>query len=128
HHESSLPDDDLVAIYNNKHNLLAVKTIKVLSTKESIEKRLLGYDYPVILEEVSNGNYWIVTDKGSDYMMPKKNLIINKPRYETVQELFELSGYQSRQSNKFDLIKLARVTPMSGDQWELLEKGKLRFY
>ncbi|MGK7877632.1 MAG: hypothetical protein AB4426_31320, partial [Xenococcaceae cyanobacterium] len=44
HHESSLPDDDLVAIYNNKPNLLAGKTIKVLATKESIEKRRLGYD------------------------------------------------------------------------------------
>ncbi|MGK7877633.1 MAG: hypothetical protein AB4426_31325 [Xenococcaceae cyanobacterium] len=128
HHESSLPDDDLVVIHNKKPNLLAGKTIKVSATKESIEKRRLGYNYPVILEEVSNGNYWIVTDKASDYMIPKKNLIINKPSYETVQELFELSGYQSRQSNKFDLIKPARVTPMSGDKWELMEKGKLRFY
>ncbi|NEP84305.1 MAG: hypothetical protein F6K39_43040, partial [Okeania sp. SIO3B3] len=108
--------------------LLSKSAIEVSETDQSIDQRRLGGGQGAILHKHRKGNYWILNEGGTDYMVPKNNIKINEYSLETVTNLFECQGYQPEYSG-FKLIKPAMVSSVSrGEIWQLVEPGVLQFY
>ena len=118
----------LILTYQQNPRLLSRNAIEVSETDQSIDKRRLGGGKGAILQKARRGNYWILNEGGTDYVVPKDNIKINEYNLETVRNLFECQGYRSEYSG-FKLIKPAIVSYVSrGEVWQLVELGVLQFY
>lgn len=119
---------DFISTYEQNPRLLLKNAIEVSEADQSIDQRRLGGAQGVILQKVRRGNYWILNEGGTDYVVPKDNIKINEYNLETVRNLFECQGYRSEYSG-FKLIKPAIVSYVSrGEVWQLVELGVLQFY
>ena len=119
---------EFISTYEQNPRLLLKNAIEVSEADQSIDQRRLGGAQGVILQKVRRGNYWILNEGGTDYVVPKDNIKINEYNLETVRNLFECQGYRSEYSG-FKLIKPAIVSYVSrGEVWQLVELGVLQFY
>jgi hypothetical protein len=123
------PESILVGAYNKNRNSLLKIAIEVSETEESINQRRVGSDRAAILEKVGKGkgNYWIVSEQGIDYLLPKGNIKINEYNYETVEALFDCHSYRPGYSSDFQLVRPARVSAINQKIWELADYGVLEF-
>ncbi|MCP2728047.1 hypothetical protein [Limnofasciculus baicalensis] len=119
----------LVSLYEKQTKQLLPYATEVSATEESIGERLSGNNQAAVLEKSRKGNYWIINVQDVKYLVPQKdNLKINTFNYETVEALFECIGYEAGYSSDFKLIKPGKVRSIStGDKWELVERGVLKF-
>jgi hypothetical protein len=123
------PESILVGAYNKNRNSLLKIATEVSETEESINQRRVGSDRAAILEQVAKGkgNYWIVSEQGVDYLLPKGNIKINEYNYETVEALFDCHSYRPGYSSDFQLVRPARVSVIGQKMWELADYGVLEF-
>ncbi|GBF78793.1 WD40 repeat domain-containing protein [Aphanothece sacrum] len=119
-------ETELIDIYHNSPQILSHLAIIVALTPESYQRQT---NESIYLEQVSNGNYWIiVTEKNNYWLIPKDNIRINANSIKTVQSLFTCQGYEEIGTRKFSLIKPAKLSLMAnGKQWKLEELGILDF-
>ncbi len=119
----------IVAQYNQNPNYFSEKSIEVNETKDSFENRRAGHNKPPILtqSQKNRGIAWIVSvDNINNELVPVANLKINEPNYKLIEALFDCQNYDPESSSRFTLIKPAIVSNSQGN-WELKEKGELRF-
>ena len=118
-----ISETDLVDIYNHRPESL-LNNIEVSQTSHQKNNH-----HGIILTKVDigNGYYWVLRGKDSSYIIPKKGIKINIYNYEAIEALFICHNYQSEYSNKFELVKPAKVSAISqGETWQLQEKGELQ--
>ncbi|MBO3459230.1 hypothetical protein G7B40_027495 [Aetokthonos hydrillicola Thurmond2011] len=119
----------LVERYNTDPGSLSHNAIEVSAREDSITQRRLGLQQAIVLERVGRGkgNYWVLTGKDFNYLVPKKSIKINEFNYETVEALFVCNNYQPGYTH-FQLCKPGKVMPISqGETWQLSEQGQLQF-
>lgn len=128
-HPSS-KEEELASSYNEdpKRFLTQNNNVEVVSeTEDSMNQRRLGTS-KAILKKDRRGNYWILTENGCEYMVPKENFKINEYNYNTVQALFECLNYQASITIDFQLVKPAKVSFLTGlEKWQVEERGILQF-
>ena len=116
-----------VQTYNRDPRSSTQNAIEVSETQKSISDRSLGISNTVTLENKNRGSYAIVAEGNFYYLVPNKSLRITDSNYKRVQGLFECRGSKKGYSENFQLIKPATVYPLSGNQWQLQERGILEF-
>ena len=105
---------------------LSKNAIIVSPTIESLDNSRLGVDKLVVLEEKQRkGNYWILTQGSSQYLVPSDTIKINSHNSNTLEELFECEDVNNE--NKFELLKPAKVSSIGEKKWKLSKPGKLKF-
>ncbi|MFM2060808.1 MAG: hypothetical protein RLZZ507_478 [Cyanobacteriota bacterium] len=116
----------IVGVYNsNQVASISQKAKPVSEANSSIEKRSQGNNEAVVLEIQTQGYYWLLTTKDILYVMPRKHLNINRATIESLKVLFE---YQTKATNKFKLLKPAKVVMIENTKtWQLTEKGIIEF-
>lgn len=114
--------------YNrDKHSLFNKAIATVTETEESMNNRRDGKSIPLQLEiKSSQGNYWIINEDGSDYLVPKSDIKINEFNFKTIAVLFECNNGFDNYSF-FQLLKPAKISKISSNLWQLEEKGELDF-
>lgn len=118
----------LIEYYNHNASAFLKSATKVSETEESISDRRLGKNQPAVIEKNGQGNYCIINEAGVNYLVPKDKFKLNQFNSKTFEALFECRGYQSGYSSNFRLVKPAIVTPISGNNWQLIERGIVEFY
>jgi len=110
-----------------KRNILSQNAITVSAATESIDNSRLGIGKSV-LEKKRRGNYWILKQGSSQYLVPSDTININEYSIDTLKKLFECQGVNSEGSKgKFELLKPAKVSSIGEEKWQLSEPGKLEF-
>ena len=110
-----------------KRVILSQNAITVSAATESIDNSRLGIGKSV-LEKKRRGNYWILKQGGSQYLVPSDTIKINEYSIDTLKKLFECQGVNSEGSKgKFELLKPAKVSSIGEEKWQLSEPGKLEF-
>jgi WD40 repeat protein len=128
--ESGIDDkqQELISIYHDKYQNLAEKAIVVSETQDSINQRHSGNSKQVEFVNNTNGIYWIISLENQFYLVPDRTQIqINEYSLRTIAAMFKYSNYQSGKSQHIELIKPAKVTAITKNVWQLLEKGILKF-
>ena len=111
----------------NKRTILSQNAITVSAATESIDNSRLGIGKSV-LEKKRRGNYWILKQGSSQYLVPSDTININEYSIDTLKKLFECQGVNSEGSKgKFELLKPAKVSSIGEEKWQLSEPGKLEF-
>jgi myosin heavy subunit len=102
--------------------------IKVSENEENIQKRWDGQQQDIILEESRRGNYWLIDERGTTYLVPASNLRITEANMGTVRELFDCENYTPNYSS-VDIVQPAIVKAQPGisQRWKLYQKGVLAF-
>jgi hypothetical protein len=116
----------VVENYNKAPSSFSINTIDVSTTNESIEASRNGDTNNISFEITPRGNYWIYSWKGFHYLIPKDKPKINPFQLEICQIIFDCENYQENYSG-LQLIKPVKVSPLSGEQWQLHERGIIRF-
>jgi DNA repair exonuclease SbcCD ATPase subunit len=127
-HPSS-KEEELAISYNEDPKKFSTQNnVEVVSeTEDSINQRRLGTSQAILTKD-KRGNYWILTENGCEYMVPKDNFKINEYNYNTVQALFECLNYQASITSDFQLVKPAKVSFITGlEKWQLEDRGILQF-
>ncbi len=127
--ESILNSSNILEMYNQNPYYFSEKSIEVTETKDSFENRRAGHSKPPILtqSQKNRGIAWIIPfDNDHNYLVPVANLKINEPNCKLLEALFDCQNCNPESSNKFSLIKVAKVICIQGN-WQLIEKGELRF-
>lgn len=119
-------ETQIVVVYNTQPRSLSANAITVAESDDTIEQRRIGRTIAPILEEKQLGNYWIIQEGNYEYLLPKGNIKINEYNYETISNCFECLGYNPSYSTSFTLLKPATVSSI-GQNWQLIEPGKLQF-
>ena len=110
-----------------KRTVLSQNAITVSAATESIDNSRLGIGKSV-LEKKRRGNYWILKQGSSQYLVPSDTIKINEYSIDTLKNLFECQGVNSEGSKgKFELLKPAKVSSIGEEKWQLSEPGKLEF-
>ena len=110
-----------------KRTVLSQNAITVSAATESIDNSRLGIGKSV-LEKKRRGNYWILKQGSSQYLVPSDTININEYSIDTLKKLFECQGVNSEGSKgKFELLKPAKVSSIGEEKWQLSEPGKLEF-
>ena len=110
-----------------KRVILSQNAITVSAATESIDNSRLGIGKSV-LEKKRRGNYWILKQGSSQYLVPSDTININEYSIDTLKKLFECQGVNSEGSKgKFELLKPAKVSSIGEEKWQLSEPGKLEF-
>ena len=123
----------LIEIYNSNPRKLGNDIAKVMATRESLEKRRSGINFPIMFVESSQYIYLILQELPLEndcfYLVPKDNLIINSSIYQSIKEIFICQNYDNRSSNKFILSKpaIVKFTRDWENEWELVEPGEIIF-
>mgnify|MGYP001042841766 FL=1 len=121
-------EEQLLKDYKDKEKRinLSKNAIIVSPTIESLDNSRLGVDKLVVLEEKQRkGNYWILTQGSSQYLVPSDTIKINSHNSNTLEELFECEDVNNE--NKFELLKPAKVSSIGEKKWKLSKPGKLKF-
>ncbi|GGA57884.1 hypothetical protein [Okeania sp. KiyG1] len=110
-----------------KRAIFSKNTITVSATEESIDNSRWGVGQPVFKPK-RRGNYWILKQGNSQYLVPSDTMKINEYSIEVMEKLFECKGINSEEYNdKFELLKPAKVSSVGEEKWQLSEPGKLIF-
>jgi hypothetical protein len=127
---SPSPSPNFVAIYN-QHPGVFKNVIVVNPALEDVQRASASYSFSdrIRLEPSRGGagNYIIVPYQDAFYLVPQKDFRPIAPNQLSLQSLFDCENYQ--RASSFELIEPAQV--VRGDQedtWELVQKGKLRFF
>ncbi|MBD2199436.1 MULTISPECIES: hypothetical protein [Calothrix] len=118
-----------VSAYNHNPDNFSKFALEVADTEDSINQRRLGNNQAVIFEKVrrGRGNYWLLTVKNENYLVPRGDLKINQYNLQTITALFHFIGDFTENSPKFTLVKPAMVFPLEAEKWQLQERGVLKF-
>ncbi|MBD2360299.1 hypothetical protein H6G36_03635 [Anabaena minutissima FACHB-250] len=130
----------LVNIYNTKCDSLASLGTVVIEAHITIEELNLITNDMALFEKNVLGEYWLFSLKQrAVYLVPRRDRDISQD-IEKIQRFFECRDYQLINSNKFQLIKPARVSPLNTavvagynwvikgkEKWQLQETGILQF-
>jgi hypothetical protein len=118
---SMSPIEQIIQAYNtNPGNL---QGIGVSETQDSFNQRRTSSSAPVFLHQASNPSFYIVQDR---YLVPRPGSKVTTHKLNTIDALFDCDNfYQS--GAPFQLIEPAIVSPLSNNQWQLNQKGKLKF-
>jgi hypothetical protein len=102
--------------------------IKVSENEENFQKRWDGQQQDIILEENRRGNYWLIDEHGTTYLVPAPNLRITEANMDTVGELFDCENYTPNYSN-VNIIRPAIIKAQPGinQRWKSYQKGVLAF-
>ncbi|GGA57910.1 zinc ribbon domain-containing protein [Okeania sp. KiyG1] len=130
--EGKLPlseEEQLLKDYKDpeKRDILSKNAITVSATEESIDNSRLGVGQPV-LKPKRRGNYWILKQGTSQYLVPSDTIKFNEYSNETLEKLFECQSANSEgYKDNFELLKPAKVSSIGEEKWQLSERGKLEF-
>jgi hypothetical protein len=101
----------------------------VSEVAENLQKRWAGDQQEIVLGEDRQGNYWLVTEGNTTYLIPNHKLKINDINMRTAGGLFDcgsyIPGYRS-----LNIIRPAIVSSLLGTsdrRWRLEQKGVLEF-
>jgi len=119
-------NNNLVAAYNLNSRSLSSQATTVSEIEYTIEQRRLGHNIAPILEFDKKGNYWIINEGQYEYLVPKGGIKINEHNYYTISVFFECLEYGQGSNSNFTLVVPAKVSSI-GEQWKLIEAGKLKF-
>ena len=127
-YQSPKPAHEVIAQqYNSNPNSIATSAQGVSETEDSIYRRRRDSSVKeVTLQNVSNYSYWVITDgEGGYWLTPIADLKLNPMNFDTFQALFQSNGEPL--SGRLQLIKPAKVTQATANQWELVEHGEVQF-
>ncbi len=122
----SLEESNLAKIYNRDRESFSQQAINVTATEESLTKLIIGSSSRVIFEKNRRGNYSIIKENGTEYLVPSNNLRLNQHNYKAIEDFFDCKNLQLE--GNFELLKPARVSALpGGETWQLEERGILQF-
>ena len=122
----SLEESNLARKYNHNRESFSQQAINVTATEESLSKLEIGISSRVIFEKNRRGNYSIIKENGTEYLVPSNNLRLNQHNYKTIEDFFDCNNLQLE--GNFELLKPARVSALpGGETWQLEERGILQF-
>ena len=136
-HQLDIPSYNSVAViehipqfietYNLEKKSLADKTIAtVVATEESLNRRRLGDEGKLTLENTTQKKYLIVQEDNDFYLVPHAKINIDEYNITTLEALFECIHFTPEYSD-FHLIQPAKVSQLDSELWQLDKKGKLEF-
>jgi hypothetical protein len=103
--------------------------IPVSEVEENLQNRWAGSQQEILLGEDRHGNYWLLTEGNTTYLIPNPKLKINDLNMRTVGGLFDcgsyIPGYRS-----LNIVRPAIVSSFLGTSnrcWRLEQKGVLEF-
>jgi hypothetical protein len=122
----SLEESNLAKRYNCDRDAFSQQAINVTATEDSLTKLRIGSSSRVIFEKNRRGNYSIVKENGTEYLVPSNNLRLSQHNYKAIEHLFDCKNLQLH--GNFKLLKPARVSALpGGETWQLEERGILQF-
>lgn len=122
----SLEESNLAKRYNRDRDAFSQQAINVTATEESLTKLRIGSSSRVIFEKNRRGNYSIIKENGTEYLVPSNNLRLNQHNYKAIEDFFDCKNLQLE--GNFELLKPARVSALpGGETWQLEERGILQF-
>ena len=122
----SLEESNLAKRYNRDRDAFSQQAINVTATEESLTKLRIGSSSRVIFEKNRRGNYSIIKENGTEYLVPSNNLRLNQHNYKTIEDFFDCNNLQLE--GNFELLKPARVSALpGGETWQFEERGILQF-
>ena len=122
----SLEESNLARKYNHNRESFSQQAINVTATEESLSKLEIGISSGVIFEKNRRGNYSIIKENGTEYLVPSNNLRLNQHNYKTIEDFFDCNNLQLE--GNFELLKPARVSALpGGETWQFEERGILQF-
>ena len=122
----SLEESNLAREYNHNRDAFSQQAINVTATEESLTKLRIGSSSRVIFEKNRRGNYSIIKENGTEYLVPSNNLRLNQHNYKAIEDFFDCKNLQLE--GNFELLKPARVSALpGGETWQLEERGILQF-
>ncbi len=117
---SMSPIDQLIQTYNTSP--VNLQGVGVSETQESFNQRRSGLNVPVTVTQASNPSLYIVQDS---YLVPRPGSKVTSHMLNTIEAVFDC--YNFRSGAPFQLIEPAIVSPLSNNQWQLNQRGKLKF-
>lgn len=122
----SLEESNLARKYNHNRDAFSQQAINVTATEDSLTKLEIGISSGVIFEKNRRGNYSIIKENGTEYLVPSNNLRLNQHNYKAIEDFFDCKNLQLE--GNFELLKPARVSALpGGETWQLEERGILQF-
>jgi hypothetical protein len=122
----SLEESNLARKYNHNRDAFSQQAINVTATEDSLSKLEIGISSRVIFEKNRRGNYSIIKENGTEYLVPSNNLRLNQHNYKTIEDFFDCNNLQLE--GNFELLKPARVSALpGGETWQFEERGILQF-
>ncbi len=122
----SLEESNLARKYNHNRESFSQQAINVTATEDSLTKLEIGISSRVIFEKNRRGNYSIIKENGTEYLVPSNNLRLNQHNYKTIEDFFDCNNLQLE--GNFELLKPARVSALpGGETWQFEERGILQF-
>ena len=122
----SLEESNLAKRYNRNREAFSQQAINVTATEDSLTKLRIGSSSRVIFEKNRRGNYSIIKENGTEYLVPSNNLRLNQHNYKAIEDFFDCKNLQLE--GNFELLKPARVSALpGGETWQLEERGILQF-
>ena len=122
----SLEESNLARKYNHNRESFSQQAINVTATEESLSKLEIGISSRVIFEKNRRGNYSIIKENGTEYLVPSNNLRLNQHNYKAIEDFFDCNNLQLE--GNFELLKPARVSALpGGETWQFEERGILQF-
>ncbi|GBE96951.1 hypothetical protein D3800_12600 [Microcystis aeruginosa NIES-298] len=122
----SLEESNLAKRYNRDRESFSQQAINVTATEDSLTKLEIGIFSGVIFEKNRRGNYWIIKENGTEYLVPSNNLRLNQHNYKAIEDFFDCKNLQLE--GNFELLKPARVSALpGGETWQFEERGILQF-
>jgi hypothetical protein len=101
----------------------------VSEDSENIQKRWAGEQQEIILGEDRQGNYWLLQEGNTTYLIPSSKLKVNDMNMRTAGGLFECEnynpGYRTMSVKKPAIVSAQFV--MGNQRWKLEQKGVLEF-
>jgi hypothetical protein len=121
------PCEMIAQQYNANPSAIATFAQGVSETEDSNYRRRLDSSIKrVILQSINNYSFWIISDpEGNYWLTPIPELKLNPMNSDTFQALFQFNG--DPLGGKLQLIKPAKVTQASANQWELIDRGEVEF-
>lgn len=117
-----------VETYNQDKNSIADKAkAMVAETQASLNQRRSGNSDTVTLENTTQKKYCVIEEDNDYYLIPHAKIKIDEYNRTTLESLFNCTNFTSEYSD-FQLVKLAKVSQLSSETWQLEEKGQLDFY
>jgi DNA repair exonuclease SbcCD ATPase subunit len=122
----SLEESNLARKYNDNRDAFSQQAINVTATEDSLTKLEIGISSGVIFEKNRRGNYSIIKENGTEYLVPSNNLRLNQHNYKAIEDFFDCKNLQLE--GNFELLKPARVSALpGGETWQFEERGILQF-
>jgi hypothetical protein len=111
---------ELIQLYNVTPGKL--QGIGVSETAESFNQRRSGLNVAAVLHQASNPSFYIVQNL---YLVPRPGSKVTTHKLNTIDALFDCQNFSS--GAPFQLIEPAIVSPLGNNQWQLSQRGKLKF-